>query len=323
MHIKKVFCYSPEGEYIAEYKSARDLDKLYNLHPDSFRKHIDTNRVYKNHIWSYEKKDDYFDFTQIKPKILIFDIETAPLHGLFWRVWKENISPNQLLDDWFMLSWVAKWLGDINLQYDILTSQEAMDKNDKRIISHLWDMIDQADIIIAHNAKKFDKPKLNSRCLKYDMPPPSPYRIIDTLITAKKQFGQTYNSLNELARFLGFDLKMDTDFSLWEKSINGEKESLNEMLEYNKGDVEILEDIYLRLRPWMNSHPNVALYYPDDEERCHRCGSKFIQWTKDFYYTPTGKYQVYQCENCHGYGRARHMALSKTKKESLNAPIAR
>lgn len=323
MNIKKVFCYSPEGDFVAEYESARALDKIYNFYPDTFRKHIDTNKVYKGYIWSYKKKDDYFDFTKIKPKILIFDIETAPLKGLFWRVWKENIAPAQLLEDWFMLTWVAKWLGDVDLYYSGLTAKEAVEKDDRRIIADLWEMVDQADIVVAHNAKRFDIPKMNSRFLKYDMPPPSPYRMIDTLLIAKKKFGQTYNSLNELARFLGFDLKMDTDFSLWEKSIDGDKKSLSKMLEYNKGDVKILEDVYMRLRPWMNSHPNVSLYYPDDVERCHRCGSPDIQWTKDFYYTPTNKYQVYQCKNCHGYGRARRTALSKSKKENLNSPIAR
>ncbi len=59
--MKKVFQYSKSGEFLEEFPSARSLDNKYELSPDSFRKHIDTNRLYQDHYWSYIKADSYKD----------------------------------------------------------------------------------------------------------------------------------------------------------------------------------------------------------------------------------------------------------------------
>ena len=36
---------------------------------------------------------------QYKPKILIFDIETAPMRAYVWKRWKENISLDQTISE--------------------------------------------------------------------------------------------------------------------------------------------------------------------------------------------------------------------------------
>ena len=43
-------------------------------------------------------------------KILLLDIETAPMKAYVWKRWKENISLDQTISEWFMLCWSAKWL---------------------------------------------------------------------------------------------------------------------------------------------------------------------------------------------------------------------
>jgi len=40
------------------------------------------------------------------------------------------------------------------------------------------------------------------------------------------------------------------------------------MLEYNVHDVEITELVYLKLRPWMKSHPNMGVYNVDKPLSC-------------------------------------------------------
>jgi len=40
-----------------------------------------------------------------KPKILLFDIETAPILAYTWDIWDQNIALNQIKQDWFVLSW--------------------------------------------------------------------------------------------------------------------------------------------------------------------------------------------------------------------------
>jgi hypothetical protein len=45
------------------------------------------------------------------------------------------------------------------------------------------------------------------------------------------------------------------------------------MRRYNIRDVVALEPLYLKLRPWIEGHPNVAVYSDSDEVACPKCGS--------------------------------------------------
>ena len=78
-----------------------------------------------------EDEKEALDFAL--PKILILDIETAPMRVYVWRRWKQNVYPDQVISDWFMLTWSAKWLYSEEIISDRLTSQEAINENDKRI----------------------------------------------------------------------------------------------------------------------------------------------------------------------------------------------
>ena len=56
----------------------------------------------------------------MKPKILSLDIETAPMVGTFWGLWKQNIGLNQIAEDWYILCYAAKWLDTEDVVYDSL-----------------------------------------------------------------------------------------------------------------------------------------------------------------------------------------------------------
>ena len=42
-------------------------------------------------------------------KILIIDIETSPIMGKVWSLWKQNVSLDQIEEDWYIMSYAAKW----------------------------------------------------------------------------------------------------------------------------------------------------------------------------------------------------------------------
>lgn len=88
------------------------------------------------------------------PKILIFDIETAPLLGYVWRLFKQNVAISQLENsaNYFLLTWSAKWLFQDEIMNDRLTSEEAINEDDERITKSLWTLLDEADIVVAHYA---------------------------------------------------------------------------------------------------------------------------------------------------------------------------
>jgi hypothetical protein len=153
-------------------------------------------------------------------------------------------------------------------------------------------------------------------------PPPSPYQSIDTLKIAQRQFGFTHNGLDALARVFGLKAKLHTTFQLWKDAKSGDDKALKFMEEYNRGDVELLEEVYLKIRPWIKSHPNLALYVESEDTRCPHCGSSEVEWTGKFYYTQTGKYETFRC-GCGAYGRSRKSSLSKEVKENLGVALAR
>jgi hypothetical protein len=253
------------------------------------------------------------------PKVLIFDIETSPLKAFVFQksVWKANISADQVISEWFMLCWSAKWLFGDTVISDRLTGKEAKAENDSRIVRGLWALLDEADIVIAHNGDAFDVPNMNTRFVIHDLPPTSPYQTIDTCLVAKRQFGFTHNSLNGLANIFGFDVKLDTDFDLWKRCVDGDDTALAYMQKYNKHDVLLLEDVYMKLRPWIKGHPNLGLYVESDEPVCPNCGSdKVTMLEGKFSYTSVSKFPLFRC-NCGAYGRVRKSVLPKDVGRNL------
>ncbi len=256
------------------------------------------------------------------PKVLVFDIETAPIKAYIWSVWNTNVSADKIVSEWFMLTWSAKWLFDSNIMSAGLTKKEVLKEDDSRITKGIWDLVDEADILIAHNAKKFDIPKLQTRFLLHKLSPPKPYRQIDTLLVVRREFGFTHNSLNALAKVLGLGQKINTNFQLWEDCLKGNKEALKNMETYNKQDVFLLEEVYLALLPWIKSHPNVGLYLDSNVSVCSSCGSDQIE-EHGMYITNASKFQAYKCKECHAISRSKINCQSKEHRQNLLLPVSR
>lgn len=240
------------------------------------------------------------------PRILLFDIETAPMMAFIWKLWKENVGLPQIISDWFIICWSAKWLYSNEILTGCLTPEEAVKQDDKRIVTDLWELINKADIVIAYNGVAFDIPKINSRFLVHGLPPTKPYFSVDPCAIAKRQFGFSSNKLDALAQHFGIPLKLDTDFDLWKRCFAGDGEALKYMSKYNKRDTAILEEVYLRMRPWIKGHPNVGNLISSEEPVCSICGSTDLEKLEgEYYYTSIGKYELFRCKNCGAISRGR------------------
>ena len=263
-----------------------------------------------------------------RAKILLFDIETSPMDVYTWGLFPKYIHIQQIVKDWNIICWRAKWLFDGKILGASQTPEEAVARDDERITKKLWTLIDEADIIIAHNLVDFDRKKANARFIKHGMMPPSPYQMIDTLRVARREFKFSSNKLDHLCQHFGMGAKIDTTFQLWRDSV-GDKPvvrvekagnkvllvevfdrtkiatALKEMYDYCEVDVSLLEELYLKMRPWMHSHPNLALYCEDNEGRCGNCGGDELTRVHKPYYTPTGQYEVWRCDQCGAMVRSR------------------
>jgi DNA-directed RNA polymerase subunit RPC12/RpoP len=262
------------------------------------------------------RKDNFKLAIKNAPKILIFDIETSPLVSYTWGLWKQDIPPDRIINDYFIISWSAKWVFSDKVMSDVLTSDEAVQKNDERIVKSLYELINKADVLISHNGKQFDIPRSNSRFLYYRLNPPNKSLVIDTLEIAKRNFGFTSNSLDYICHFLELDGKKNTDFSLWVRCIQGDSKALKEMNDYNKNDVQILEDVYMVIRPWIRPHPNFGLWGDGDGSCCPNCGSKNVV-EQGYYYTQVSKFLSYRCSDCGALSRAKQNVLDKEYKKTL------
>jgi len=259
--------------------------------------------------------------TKKAPKILIFDIETSPMEVYVWGLYKQQIPIQNVIKDFSLLSWSAKWLFEPEIMSAKVTGWEAKNRADGSIIEGLWKLLDEADIVVGHNVAKFDVRKSNLRFHINGLQPPMPYRIIDTMKHAMRVFGSSSYKMDYLNKIFQLNMKKDTTYDLWVRCVNGDESALTKMLHYNEFDVVVTEELYLDIRPWMKSHPNIALYIDTDETICTNCGNEFLSWG-GFYYTPAGKYKAFRCNSCGAIGRSRVSSLTKEERASLLLSIA-
>lgn len=260
----------------------------------------------------------------IGPKVLIVDIETAPILGYVWQLWDQNVGLNQIKADWYILSWSAKWLGETQVMYSD-QRKAANIEDDKALLKGIWKLLDETDVVIWQNGRNFDHKKLNARFILNGMQPPSSYKHIDTLEIAKRHFGFTSNKLEYMSsklctKYKKQDHKEFPGFEMWRECLAGNQAAWKAMEKYNKYDVLALEELYTKLIPWDNSvNFNV---WTDSETPVCKCGSEDFQ-KRGFTVTNTGKFQKYRCNQCGSETRSRENLLSKDKRKSLRVSTPR
>jgi len=238
-----------------------------------------------------------------RAKILFIDIETAPAKVYTFQLRDVTIGIEQIIQDSYMLCWSAKWFHSSKMLFDSIINYPGAFKkdptNELNIAKTIWKLLDEADIVVAHNGNSFDVKWINSVFLKYGLPPPSSYQTIDTVRASRRHFYQISHRLAFLTHKHAIGDKMKHEgFSLWPKCMSGDKQAWKTMLKYNKNDVVILEKWYVKIRPYISNHPKLSLYTNNGKVMsCESCESKKFK-KKGFLYTRCNKYQRYICLDC-------------------------
>lgn len=246
------------------------------------------------------------------PKIIFADIETSMMLGYFFGTFKQNIGLGAIKQDWNILSFAAKWHGPgrPTLYQSIRNQKNPV--NDFGLCKSLAWIIDNADIIVAHNGVRFDMKKIRARMAHNRMRPVRNTRVIDTLLESRKQFAFTSQKLIYLSEKFGPDgMKKNSHGSfagidLWVQCQNGNQLAWDEMEAYNIPDVLALEGVYDELSPWFQGAQNLAVFHEHEEgvHRCPNCGSSNVK--KDgLRRTQVTIFQQYKCKDCGGYSRGR------------------
>jgi DNA polymerase elongation subunit (family B) len=224
-------------------------------------------------------------------KILILDIETFPNGVWTWGLWKQNIAPSQVDKPQYVACWGAKWLGSKDTMYSDVRD------GTKTMLKGIHKLLDQADVVVHQNGKRFDIPMLNTEFVKHGMKPPSPYKQVDLLETSKQRFRFPSNKLEYIAPALGVGhkIKQNITFELWLLCLQNDPVAWARMKRYNLQDVRLAERVYKKYLPWIANHPHYGSF-GGKSESCPNCGGTHVQ-RRGYAVASLKRYPRFQCQN--------------------------
>lgn len=256
------------------------------------------------------------------PKILLLDLETSHIESYVksFSLWEVNIKPQEIIKDWMILCFSAKWLYSPDVMSFSCTQNEIREWDDEKIVKQLWELMDSADVVIAHNAN-FDIKKSMTRFAYHQMQPPSQFKTVCTLKMARSFLSVTSNKLDYLGEYFGLGRKIENETGLWDKVENWKhpehKTAMRNMREYCNQDVFLLESVYLRLRPFAKNNPNLSLYGPsEDNYTCPCCANQgTLEWNEEKLFE--NRYPTGRCNVCHAPVIGRENKQTKEKRKMM------
>lgn len=288
--------------------SGRQIAKIVGMSKtrvnDFFAKHGKTSCL----------KENYVEGIGRIPRILVFDLETRQMQLEGFGLFNQNFSLEQIAEDWSILSFSAKWIGEEEVLY-----YDVSEYTEDYLLDRLYELFEEAEFAVAHNGRRFDMKRVRARMAARGFKPHSPVRLLDTLEICKKEFGFTSNKLQYVTNLLCKSSKKSSHskfpgFTLWREFVKGNPEAIQEMREYNIVDVTSLEELFLIIAPWSSTLPNFAVYFEDyDMSDWEECG---------YIYSNLGKYVKYRHKVTGQYRRGRKNLLSKEERAKLLANIA-
>jgi hypothetical protein len=233
-----------------------------------------------------------------EPRVLVIDVETAPLTLSGWGLREQNFGLAQVLETSRLLCFAAKWYGKPRVHFS-----SEWQHGQAGMLERAHKLLSDADVVVAHNAP-FDVKQFNTAFLLAGMSPPAPFQTIDTLRAVRSRFFLASNRLDHIARVLGLGQKVSHEgHGLWLRVLDGHGPSRRLMREYNEHDVILCEAVLEALwsKGWVPDGPHVGAIAgrPDG---CPQCGGARLH-ARGVARTKVSAYQRFQCQDCGGWCR--------------------
>ena len=247
-------------------------------------------------------------------KVLLFDIECSMAKFYGYGLFDQNIPIQHIIEHPRMIAFSAKWYGKKGVKFFSEYHQSRQE-----MLDEMHALLDEADVVVGFNSRGFDIKWVNSEFAVEGMKPPSPYKQIDLMVEAKRNFRFISRKLDYLADRLLDDKKLDYNMAkMWAKVDNpntseaDRKREWDAMARYAKKDTALLEPLLEELLPWIKMpHPARST---NEADCCIACGSENIQ-TRGQALTLSGAYTRMWCPDCGKWQRGTKRETHGTTRE--------
>lgn len=252
-----------------------------------------------------------------EPRILFLDIETlANLPEIMQNLTRLYEGATMKANHSSVITFGYKWLGDAKPKtvnaWDFSRTWARDVNDDSEVLKRAHEILGQADQIVGHYSRKFDLKFLNTRFMRAGLAPYTGIPHVDTCQLAKSKLLLSSNRLDAVAKYFGLPQKLENGgWQLWVDVLARKPAAQRLMSRYCAQDVEVLEKVYLKLRPFMAA--SGAVTYSDfsgKQHSCPSCGSTKLQK----HGRRVTKRKVVQRFLCSACGTSSHLLVSK--KES-------
>ena len=256
-------------------------------------------------------------------RVLIYDIETCRVKVDTWWTGKQYINHKQLRSDAKIISIAWKWLGEDEVYSLTWDSKQC----DKKMITAFLKEYNKASMVVGQNNNSFDNKWINTRSAYHKLQVDRFVKSFDIYRMAKRYFRLPSYSMAYMAKYFGLTLKQSHEgIHMWDMVEYGtkeeQKEYLQKMVDYNKGDIVTTEELYLTLKPYFASVTNNTVAKGLERWACPITGSKDVKLLKTIF-TEMGTIQrVLYCEESkHQYkvsNKSYMDFLQRNMNEQLN-----
>lgn len=176
------------------------------------------------------------------PRILLYDIETAGVNAL-----KSDLG--------FIICIGYKWLGEKRAHVLTIGQPSLQHFSDRTLLGEFSPLLEAADYCVTHYGSVFDKKFIQGRLLINDLPPVVHPPMRDTCMGLRAVTNFSSKRLKHAAKILKFrHQKLENNWPVaWMEIMRGNMKTLQDLATYCKGDVLALEELYLRLRPYVKA----------------------------------------------------------------------
>lgn len=166
------------------------------------------------------------------------DIETSQLNAKFGIIY----------------SWAIKVKGEDTVLWDSISKEDYESGHiDKRVVSSAISALDNFDVIYTYYGTKFDIPFLRTRAMKWKLRFPFHKQLYhqDLYYSVRNKMKLESNRLKSACAFLGIKGKTELAQDYWIRAMYGDLKALRYIVNHNVKDVEILEKLHERIRPYI------------------------------------------------------------------------